>query len=173
LKRRAALMAGLGVAAAAAATVGGYEWGKGSGPSLAAARASGERDGHRTGTSRGERDGYRRGFRAGERQGYGDAYRRAYKTAYDEALKGTPSPDQTTSPPASDCASTGAEPNISNLSVRYMTCGQAAGIIAHIGPISRTFTVLGFTCSELSGGELGGVWRCTRDQSAFRFTFGD
>ena len=79
-----------------------------------------------------------------------------------------PSPDI-----VADCPSTGAEPHISGLSVRNMTCAEAQSVIAAFGVIDTTFSAAGFTCSRISGAELGGTWRCVQGSKAFRFLFGD
>ena len=60
-------------------------------------------------------------------------------------------------------------------SARAMTCA-AAGRDLHRThkPVSRRFrTHGGFTCGRVSGGELGGEWRCTKGRRAYRFEFGD
>jgi hypothetical protein len=59
-------------------------------------------------------------------------------------------------------------------SARNMTCRQAAGVMRRSRkPIARRFTTQGFTCSRVSGGDLGGQWRCVSGARAFRFDFGD
>jgi hypothetical protein len=174
---RVLLIALLVACVVAAAGAVGYASGKSSGPSLSAARDSGERAGQSAGARRGERVGYARGFEEGHDAGYRTSYKRAYRAAYRKALKTPPaqiaSAPASAAPPPMDCPTTGAEPNISNLSVRYMTCGQAQGVIATFGSISQHFTVLGFDCNRLSGGDLGGTWRCTKGERAMRFDFGD
>jgi hypothetical protein len=59
------------------------------------------------------------------------------------------------------------------VSIRKMTCGQAQGVIDSMGAISAHFTVLGFSCARLAGGDLGGQWRCVRGEQALRFDFAD
>jgi hypothetical protein len=153
--------------------LGGYAVGKSSGEDLSAARSAGQQQGRDRGIKRGAEVGTQDGFSAGRRAGFRHSYKTAYRAAYRKALAvRTPSrpPGHTV---ANDCASTGAEPNISGLSVRGMTCGQAQGVISSFGAISAHFTVVGFSCDRLSGGDLGGTWRCARGASAFRFLFGD
>jgi hypothetical protein len=60
-------------------------------------------------------------------------------------------------------------------SARAMTCAAAARDLHPTHkPVSRRFrTHGGFTCRRVSGGELGGEWRCTRGERAYRFEFGD
>ncbi len=66
-------------------------------------------------------------------------------------------------------------PTITITSVRNMSCRSAAREIRRYrGPVYRRFrTPGGFTCSRVSGGRLGGTWRCARGARAFRFSFGD
>jgi hypothetical protein len=56
-----------------------------------------------------------------------------------------------------------------------MTCRAAVREMrSYRGNISRRFrTPGGFRCSRVSGGPLGGQWRCARAPRAFRFEFGD
>ena len=157
----------------AAAGVGGYVTGRSGGEDLSAARSAGTQQGHNEGTAEGTQRGTREGLRAGRKVGYRRAYRRAYRLAYRKASGGQSRPPRAGYTVARDCTRTGAEPNISGLSVRGMTCGQAEGVISRFGAISQSFTVLGFACDRLSGGDLGGTWRCTRGAAAFRFAFGD
>lgn len=74
-----------------------------------------------------------------------------------------------------DCDVFAYYPNIKITSARNMTCKQAAREMRrHKRPITRTFkTPGGFRCTRVSGGELGGQWRCVRGGKAFRFDFGD
>lgn len=60
-------------------------------------------------------------------------------------------------------------------SARAMTCAAAGRDLArNRKPISRRFrTPGGFTCRRVSGGALGGEWRCTKGTRAYRFEFGD
>jgi hypothetical protein len=60
-------------------------------------------------------------------------------------------------------------------SARNMTC-RAAGreLRRYKKSISRRFrTPRGFVCTRVSGGTLGGQWRCVRGGQAFRFEFSD
>ncbi len=76
--------------------------------------------------------------------------------------------------PASEaCPSTGAEPNVGDLTVENMTCDEAKSVIAQFPPISAHFTAAGFSCDQQSGAEFGGTWRCTSAEKAFQFGFGD
>jgi hypothetical protein len=60
-------------------------------------------------------------------------------------------------------------------SARNMTCGAAKhDMRRYHGAIYRHFTTPGgFRCSRVSGGSLGGQWRCVRRARAYRFDFGD
>jgi hypothetical protein len=60
-------------------------------------------------------------------------------------------------------------------SARDMSCQTAARETRRYrGNISTTFrTPGGFRCGRVSGGELGGQWRCTKGHQAFRFEFAD
>ena len=66
-------------------------------------------------------------------------------------------------------------PNTLISSVRNMTCRAAARELRRYrGSIHRRFrTPGGFRCGRVSGGTLGGQWRCVRGGQAFRFEFGD
>lgn len=66
-------------------------------------------------------------------------------------------------------------PNIVVTSARNMTCLAAARELRRYrGSITRVFrTPGGFVCRRVSGGRLGGEWRCVRQTRAFRFEFGD
>jgi len=55
-----------------------------------------------------------------------------------------------------------------------MSCTSAVRVMkSNRGDISRTFTVQGFTCTQVSGGQFGGQWRCVKGARAFRFEFKD
>ena len=60
-------------------------------------------------------------------------------------------------------------------SARDMSCQRASREMrAYKGQISRRFsTPAGFTCTRVSGGPLGGQWRCVHRNKAFRFEFRD
>ena len=60
-------------------------------------------------------------------------------------------------------------------SARDMSCARAATEMrAYKGQISRRFsTPTRFTCTRVSGGPLGGQWRCVHRNKAFRFEFRD
>jgi len=66
-------------------------------------------------------------------------------------------------------------PNTLISSVRNMTCRAAQREMRRYrGSIHRRFrTPGGFRCGRVSGGPLGGQWRCVRGAQAFRFEFGD
>ncbi len=66
-------------------------------------------------------------------------------------------------------------PNILVTSARNMSCRAAARELRRYrGSITRVFrTPGGFVCGRVSGGPLGGEWRCVRKTQAFRFEFGD
>lgn len=73
-----------------------------------------------------------------------------------------------------DCARPQTFSNVVVSSVRNMSCSAARAVMRrHNRPISRSFVTSGFRCTRVSGGELGGQWRCVRGVQAFRFEFGD
>lgn len=172
--KRQAMWIVVAILAAVAAAAAGNAIGRDSGEDLEAARTTGSLQGKRTGAARGSADGYRDAYAAERQRRYKRAYRSAYRRAYRVALKRTPTPATAavSAPAPRDCPGVGG-PTISNVSIRFMTCGQAQGVIDTMGAISTHFTVLNFTCDRLSGGDLGGTWRCVRGQSALRFDFGD
>jgi hypothetical protein len=73
-----------------------------------------------------------------------------------------------------DCNHWASFPNLKISSARDMTCRAAVREMrSYRGNISRRFrTPGGFRCSRVSGGPLGGQWRCARAPRAFRFEFG-
>jgi hypothetical protein len=60
-------------------------------------------------------------------------------------------------------------------SARDMSCETGAREMKRYrGEISKTFkTPGGFACSQTSGGQFGGQWRCVKGHKAFRFEFAD
>ena len=66
-------------------------------------------------------------------------------------------------------------PNLKIIWTRNMTCRAAKREMKRYnGSIKRRFrTPNGFDCRRVSGGELGGRWRCVKESRAFRFDFGD
>ena len=66
-------------------------------------------------------------------------------------------------------------PNLKITWARNMTCRAAKREMKRYnGSIKRRFrTPNGFDCRRVSGGELGGRWRCVKESRAFRFDFGD
>jgi hypothetical protein len=60
-------------------------------------------------------------------------------------------------------------------SSRDMSCETAASEMKRYrGEISKTFKTPGaFTCTQASGGQFGGQWRCVKGHKAFRFEFAD
>lgn len=66
-------------------------------------------------------------------------------------------------------------PNTKVSSARNMTCTAAVREMRRYrGNIHRRFrTPGGFSCGRVSGGPLGGQWRCVKGSRAFRFEFGD
>lgn len=74
-----------------------------------------------------------------------------------------------------DCHIWASYPNVLISSARNLRCRDAAREMRRYdGPIKRRFTTpRGFHCYRVSGGALGGQWRCVRRQRAFRFEFGD
>ena len=75
-----------------------------------------------------------------------------------------------------DCNHWAYYPNLRISSARNMSCRVARGEMRRYKrPIYRAFTTpyRRFRCVRVSGGRLGGQWRCTRGSRAFRFDFGD
>jgi micrococcal nuclease len=74
-----------------------------------------------------------------------------------------------------DCHHWAYYPNVLISSARNLRCRDAAREMRRYdGPIRRRFhTPRGFYCQRVSGGSLGGQWRCVRGRRAFRFEFGD
>ena len=74
-----------------------------------------------------------------------------------------------------DCNVYASFPNIKISSARNLSCRAAArDMRSYRGNIRRQFrTPAGFVCERVSGGRLGGQWRCVRDRAAYRFEFGD
>jgi hypothetical protein len=65
--------------------------------------------------------------------------------------------------------------NIAISSARNLSCIQAMrDMPRYHESIGRSFsTPGGFRCDRVSGGQLGGQWRCASGQRAYRFNFGD
>jgi hypothetical protein len=118
-----------------------------------AAKRRGFSEGRAKGLVEGRKDGTNRGSEKGKEDGAAERERRSSVVL--------------------DCPATGAEPNISHLSVRNMSCQDAVTVIQRFGTIEKNFSAGGFDCSRLSGVALGGTWRCTQGETAFRFDFGD
>jgi hypothetical protein len=74
-----------------------------------------------------------------------------------------------------DCHTYAYYPSVLISSARNMSCRAARREMRRYRrPIYRRFrTPGGFRCSRVSGGRLGGQWRCVRGARAFRFEFGD
>jgi hypothetical protein len=74
-----------------------------------------------------------------------------------------------------DCNHSAFATNVVITSARNMTCRAAVRDIRRWRrPISRRFrTPGGFTCTRVSGGALGGQWRCVNGPRAYRFDFAD
>lgn len=73
-----------------------------------------------------------------------------------------------------DCSTYSDFPNTKISSARGMTCAAAVKVMkSYKGDISRTFTVQSFRCTQVSGSQYGGQWRCVRGARAFRFEFKD
>ena len=92
------------------------------------------------------------------------------------ALGGTAAAAQRTRPAqVVDCNVWASFPNIKISSARNLSCRAAArDMRSYRGNIHRRFrTPGGFVCERVSGGRLGGQWRCVRDTAAYRFEFGD
>ena len=89
---------------------------------------------------------------------------------------GAAAPAQRTRPAqVVDCNVYASFPNIKISSARNLSCRAAArDMRSYRGNIHRRFrTPGGFVCERVSGGRLGGQWRCVRDTAAYRFEFGD
>jgi len=65
--------------------------------------------------------------------------------------------------------------NLKITSARNMRCRAAERVMRRNDkPIATNFAVPnGFRCRLKEGGPLGGTWRCTRGEKAFRFDFAD
>jgi ABC-type molybdate transport system substrate-binding protein len=73
-----------------------------------------------------------------------------------------------------DCSVYAKAPNTKITSARGMTCADAASVMkAYRGQIGRTFVAQHFRCTQVSGSQFGGQWRCVRGAKAFRFDFKD
>jgi hypothetical protein len=73
-----------------------------------------------------------------------------------------------------DCSVFAKAPNTKISSARGMTCAEAADVMkAYRGQIGRTFIAQHFRCTQVSGAQFGGQWRCARGPRAFRFEFKD
>lgn len=72
------------------------------------------------------------------------------------------------------CSLTASETQVIT-SVRNMGCRAAKrDLNAYRGFIKKSFkTPGGFRCTRVSGGRLGGEWRCVKAKRAYRFAFGD
>jgi hypothetical protein len=88
-----------------------------------------------------------------------------------------PTVHATTTPAAAqvvDCHTYSDYPNTMISSARGLTCAAATKIMkSYRGDISRTFTVRTYRCSQVSGSQYGGQWRCVHGAKAFRFEFKD
>ena len=65
--------------------------------------------------------------------------------------------------------------NLKIISARNMRCRAARRVMRRNDrPIGVNFAAPnGFRCKLAQGGPLGGIWRCTRGDKAFRFDFAD
>jgi hypothetical protein len=73
-----------------------------------------------------------------------------------------------------DCSTYADFPNTRISSARGLSCASAATIMkSYRGEISPTFTVRKYRCTQVSGSQFGGQWRCVRGAKAFRFEFKD
>ena len=74
-----------------------------------------------------------------------------------------------------DCHTWASYPNVLISSARNMTCRAAAlDMRRYRSSIFFRFrTPAGFVCTRVSGGRLGGQWRCVHGTRAYRFEFGD
>ena len=74
-----------------------------------------------------------------------------------------------------NCHSWASYPNVLISSARNMKCKTAKkDMRRYKGSIKKHFTTPGgFHCHRVSGGRLGGQWRCVKGRKAYRFEFGD
>ncbi|WCB96237.1 hypothetical protein DSM104299_04994 [Baekduia alba] len=73
-----------------------------------------------------------------------------------------------------DCSSYSDYPNTQISSARGMTCAAATKVMkSYRGNISKSFKVQAFRCTQVSGSQFGGQWRCAAGAKAFRFEFKD
>ena len=74
-----------------------------------------------------------------------------------------------------DCATWVHYPNTKISSARNMSCrGARNEMRRYRSSIKRRFTTPGrFRCARVSGGALGGQWRCVNGSRAFRLEVGD
>jgi hypothetical protein len=74
-----------------------------------------------------------------------------------------------------NCHSWASYPNVLISSARNMKCKTAKrDMRRYRGSIKKRFkTPGGFRCHRVSGGRLGGQWRCVKGRKAYRFEFGD
>jgi hypothetical protein len=65
--------------------------------------------------------------------------------------------------------------NLKIISARNMRCSAAERVMRrNDSSIARHFDAPnGFRCNLKVGRPISGIWRCTRGDKAFRFTFGD
>jgi hypothetical protein len=65
--------------------------------------------------------------------------------------------------------------NLKITSARNMRCRAARRVMRRYdGSIARHFDAPnGFRCNLVEGRPISGIWRCTKDDKAFRFAFGD
>lgn len=91
------------------------------------------------------------------------------------AMAAGPSPASAAADAVVDCHAWAYYPNVLISSARNMSCRAAKrDMRRYNGSIRRYFrTPGGFSCSQVSGGRLGGQWRCIRGSKAYRFDFGD
>ena len=74
-----------------------------------------------------------------------------------------------------NCHTWASYPNVLITSARNMSCRAAAQDMRRYRSsiFFRFRTPSGFVCTRVSGGRLGGQWRCVRGAAAYRFDFGD
>jgi hypothetical protein len=74
-----------------------------------------------------------------------------------------------------NCHSWAYYPNVLISLARNMKCKTAKkDMRRYKGSIKKSFTTPGgFHCHRVSGGRLGGQWRCVKGAKAYRFEFGD
>jgi hypothetical protein len=86
----------------------------------------------------------------------------------------TPVPPVATVAAVVDCHSYADYPNVLISSARGLSCAAATKVMkSYRGNYSRTIRVQSYKCTQVSGSQYGGQWRCVKGAKAFRFEFKD